>query len=241
MNPTADANAARLERKRLAAAAALERVPQGCRLGLGCGSTVEVFIRLLAEKLRNGFEVRAIAACKGSEALARELSVPLFPAEELFPLDMVVDGSDEVDSQLRLIKGGGGALLHEKILASAAREFVVIAEAEKLVERLGKFPLPVEVAPFGVEETVERVRREARAVGCEGELRLRKAASGEVYVSDGGHWIYDCAFGEIVDAEGLAERLDGIAGVMGHGLFLGMANCVLLGEDDGVRVLGEAT
>lgn len=226
-----------LERKRAAAKAALSLVPEGCSLGLGCGSTVKMFIHLLGEKVRQGFKVRAITACKESESLSMDLGVPLCSAMELFPLDMVVDGSDEIDSHLRLIKGGGGALLHEKILANAARDFTVIAEGEKLVACLGRFPLPVEVAPYGVVGTVEQIRQEASRLGCEGELRLRQDISGAPYVSDGGHWIYDCAFGKILDPEGLAAVLDGIAGVLGHGLFLGMATRVILGEKGGVRVL----
>lgn len=227
----------KLERKRMAAAAALERVPQGCRLGLGCGSTVSEFIRLLGEKIRGGLSVRSIAACGGSEAAAREAGVPLESSEDLFPLDMVVDGADEIDGSLRLIKGGGGALLREKILASSAREFIVIAEGEKLVGQLGKFALPVEVSPFGASAILSRIRREAADVGCEGDVALRRNGGGEMFVSDGGHWICDCAFGRIPDTEALADRLDRIAGVMEHGLFLGMVDVVMLGEDDGVKVL----
>ena len=232
-----NSSGAALRRKQAAAAAALSRVPQGCRLGLGCGSTVAEFIRLLAARIGEGLAVRAIAACGQSEALARRLGVPLHPAAEMLPLDVMVDGSDEIDPSLRLIKGGGGALLHEKILAGAAREFVVIAGAEKLVARLGRFPLPVEVAPFGCAGTLERLRREAAALGCEGEMSLRRDGEGGHYVSDGGHWICDCAFGAIPEPEALAAALDGIAGVLGHGLFLGMADRAILGEDDGVRML----
>ena len=228
---------ASVEHKRAAAAAALERLPQGCRLGLGCGSTVAEFIRLLAARMGEGLRVRAIAACAQSGELARELGVPLHAAEEIFPLDVLVDGSDEIDASLRLVKGGGGALLYEKILAAAAREFVVIADAEKLVARLGRFPLPVEVAPFGCVGTLEQLRQVAAEFGCRGEVSLRRGGDGKPYVSDGGHWICDCAFGVIAHPEGLAAALDGIAGVLGHGLFLGMANRVILGGEDGVRVL----
>ena len=230
----------RLERKRAAAAAALERIPKGCRLGLGCGSTVNEFIRLLGEKVRGGFSARAIAACTQSESVAREAGVPLEESpEDLFPLDVLVDGADEVDNRMRLIKGGGGALLHEKVLAVSTRKFIVIAEGEKLVDQLGKFPLPVEVAPFGFAGTLERIRKEAEKAGCVGDIALRRDDKGEVFVSDGGHWICDCAFGTIPDPGFLSIRLDGIAGVMGHGLFLGLADVVLLGKEDGVQVLGE--
>ena len=229
----------KLERKRAAAAAALERIPHGCRLGLGCGSTVNEFIRLLGEKVRDGFSVRPIVACTQSEAVAREAGVPLESSEDLFPLDMVVDGADEIDASMRLIKGGGGALLHEKVLAGSTRKFIVIAESEKLVDQLGRFPLPVEVAPFGFAGTLERIREEAADVDCTGDIILRRDGEGKVFVSDGGHWICDCAFGKIPDPESLVVRLDGIAGVMGHGLFLGMANTVLLGDGDGVKILGD--
>ena len=232
---------AAVQRKRAAAAAALEQVPEGCRLGLGCGSTVAEFIRLLAARMGEGLSVHAIAACRESKALAQASGVPLLPAEEIFPLDMLVDGSDEIDPSLRLIKGGGGALLYEKILAGAAREFVVIAEEEKLVARLGRFPLPVEVAPFGCAGTLEQLRREAARLGCEGEISLRRTGDGKPYVSDGGHWICDCAFGAIPWPEALAAALDGIAGVLGHGLFLGMANRAILGGEDGVRKLQAET
>lgn len=228
----------KLERKRAAAAAALERITPGCRLGLGCGSTVNEFIRLLGEKVRAGFSVRSIAACTQSETVAREAGVSLESSEDLFPLDVVVDGADEIDASMRLIKGGGGALLHEKVLAGSTRKFIVIAEGGKLVDHFGKFPLPVEVAPFGFTGTLEHIHEEAAKIGCVGDITLRRDGEGEVFISDGGHWICDCAFGKIPDAESLAVRLDGIAGVMGHGLFLGMADVVLLGEEDGVKVLG---
>ena len=154
-------------------------------------------------------------------------------------LDVLVDGADEVDDWMRLIKGGGGALLHEKVLAVSTRKFIVIAEGEKLVDELGKFPLPVEIAPFGFAGTLERIRKEDEKVGCVGDIVLRRDGNGEVFVSDSGHWICDCAFGKIPDPEFLSIRLDSIAGVMGHGLFLGLADVVLLGEEDSVLVLGD--
>ncbi|MCY4035751.1 MAG: ribose-5-phosphate isomerase RpiA [Hyphomicrobiales bacterium] len=231
----------KLERKQAAAEAALESIRKGCRLGLGCGSTVNEFIRLLGEKVRRGFSVRAIAACTQSEAVAREAGVPLEESsEDLFPLDVLVDGADEVDIRMRLIKGGGGALLHEKVLAFSTYKFIVIAEGEKLVDELGKFPLPVEVAPFGFAGTLKRIRKEAARVGCVGDIALRRDGNGKVFVSDAGHWICDCAFGNIPDPESLSIRLDNIAGVMGHGLFLRLASVVLLGKEDGVMVLGDS-
>ena len=216
--------------KRAAARAAAERIEDGCRLGIGGGSTVAAFIPFLGERVRAGLEIRAIAASKESEALARAEGIPLASAEELFPLDLLVDGSDELDAQLRLVKGGGGALLHEKILAAAARRFWVIAEERKLVERLGRFPLPVEVAPFGCAGTVTQVREVAAAFGCAGEVGLRRRSDGSPWASDGGHWICDCAFGAIADAETLAAALEAVPGVLGHGLFLGMAERAFLGD-----------
>jgi ribose 5-phosphate isomerase A len=151
----------------------------------------------------------------------------------------VVDGADEFDAELRLVKGGGGALLREKIVAAAAKRMVVIADESKEVERLGAFPLPVEIDPFGAQATLRHVERAAEELGLYGKVGLRRDTDGHVFVTDGDHLLLDCAFGAIADPEALADRLAAIPGVVEHGLFIGMATAIIVAGRDGVRTLGQ--
>ena len=153
-------------------------------------------------------------------------------------LDLTVDGTDEFDPALRLIKGGGGALLREKIVAAASKRMIVITDSSKAVETLGKFPLPVEVNRFGVEATRNLIVRESALAGSSGEIRLRTDASGAPFVTDGGHYIFDCAFGIIPAPEDLAARLTAIPGVVEHGLFLGLASAVISAGAQGITLYG---
>jgi len=220
-----------MEPKARAAARALELVRPGMRLGLGSGSTAELFIRGLGERVHEGLRVVGIPTSRATEALARSLGIPL--ALELDgPLHLAVDGADEIDPALNLIKGRGGALVREKIVARAAQRFIVIAEESKLAETLGRTPVPVEVMPFLRTATVARLAE----TGARPELR-----GGAIpYVTDNGNYIVDCAFAHpLADPVTLAARLDAIPGVVGHGLFLGMASAAVLGGETGVRVLGQ--
>lgn len=224
------------ELKIKAAAAALEFVEDGMRLGIGTGSTAEEFVRLLAEKVAGGFRVEGVPTSERTARLCLELGVPLKSLDELPELDLTVDGADEVDSALRLVKGGGGALLREKIVAWASARMIVIADETKLVPTLGKFPLPVEVNPFGLGATRLAVEKAARKLGLSGEIRLRQSGDG-VFVTDGGHYILDASFGLIPDAEALSSALHAIPGVVEHGLFIDIADVAVIAGADGVKVI----
>ena len=219
-----------------AAQAALEHVEDGMRLGIGTGSTADEFVRLLAEKVAGGFNVQGVPTSERTARLCVELGVPLFSLDDLPELDLTIDGADEVDGSLGLIKGGGGALLREKIVASASSRMIVIADESKLVETLGQFPLPIEIAPFGKTSTWLAVERLAARLGLTGDIVQRPDKDGP-YLTDGGHFILDASFGRIPDAEALANGLVAIAGVVEHGLFLNMANAAIIASQSGARTL----
>ena len=222
--------------KEEAAIAALGYVEKGMKLGLGTGSTAEFFVRALSEKAAR-FNIRATTTSERTEALAKSLGIALFPLAELAPLDLTVDGADELDEHLTLIKGGGGALLREKIVASASRKMIVIADDKKLVTRLGAFPLPIEVVVFGWQVTAQQIEEHARRTGCKGKIERRVVKDGSPFITDNGNYILDCTFGSIPDAKALAAQLGGIPGVVEHGLFIDIATLALIGGEAGVRVM----
>ncbi|HEV2553303.1 MAG TPA: ribose-5-phosphate isomerase RpiA [Bosea sp. (in: a-proteobacteria)] len=224
--------------KKLAAARALELVTPGMRLGLGTGSTAKHFVDLLGARVAEGLDVVCVSTSEVTEAQARALAIPMSTLDETPELDLTIDGADEVDRELRLIKGGGAALLREKIVAAASARMVVIADDTKLVERLGRFPLPIEVVPFGLEATRRAVLAAMEAAGAPGELALRRRPDGSILLTDGGHYILDAHPGVIADPEGLAAALTAIPGVVEHGLFLGLASAAILAGRDGLIVLG---
>ena len=212
--------------KKIAAGKAVEYIRNGMTLGLGTGSTAYWAIQAIGEKVKQGLSVRAVATSVQSESLARELNIPLMPFSDVDRLDITIDGADEVDDKLNLIKGGGGALLREKIVAAATRFYIIIVDDSKLVRHLGKFPLPVEVAPFGWELTQRRLTE----LGCTPKMRM----AGDVpFLTDNQHYILDCAFGEIVDPAALHQRVSGITGVMEDGFFIDMADIVIAGSSTG--------
>jgi ribose 5-phosphate isomerase A len=223
--------------KRAAAARALELVEPGMRLGLGTGSTARHFVELLGERVRAGLRVVAVPTSEVTQRDAQRLGVPLTTLEETPALDLTVDGADEIAPDLSLIKGGGGALLREKIVASASARMVVIADESKWVATLGRFPLPIEVVPFGLAATRRAVEAAAAAAHCPGPAVLRQTKDGLPFVSDCGHWILDAALGRIPDPGALADRLARIAGVVEHGLFIGLAQTAILASLDGVRLV----
>jgi ribose 5-phosphate isomerase A len=210
------------QEKEAAARASLRFVKDGQVVGLGTGSTAAYFIRLLGEQVKNGLKIRGIPSSDRSREQAAGLGIPLTTLDECQQIDVTVDGADEVDPQLRLIKGGGGALLREKIVASATKYYVIITDATKRVPVLGKFPLPVEVIKFA--QAV--VRRRIETLGAAVELRL--GTDGKPYLTDENNYIFDCRFGQIPDADELARQLSAMPGVVEHGLFIGMANVVLV-------------
>jgi ribose 5-phosphate isomerase A len=222
--------------KRQAAARALELVRPGMRLGLGTGSTAAHFVALLGERVRTGLKVVAVPSSNATAAQATGLGIPLATLDAVPELDLTVDGADEIAPDLSLIKGGGGALLHEKIVACASARMVVIADASKCVAVLGRFPLPVEVVPFGLAATERAIARAVGAPGAAAEIKLRKR-NGRAFVTDSGHWILDAALAAIPDPGSLAGRLAAIPGVVEHGLFVGMAHTAIVAGADGVRVI----
>lgn len=224
--------------KKQAAARALELVRPGMRLGLGTGSTAKHFVDLLGARVAEGLDVLCVSTSEVTEAQARSLSIPMSTLDETPELDLTIDGADEVDRELRLIKGGGAALLREKIVAAASARMVVIADDTKLVERLGRFPLPIEIVPFGMEATRRAVLAAMAGAGAAGDLVLRRKADGSVLVTDGGHWILDAHPGVIPQPEALATALAAIPGVIEHGLFLGLADGAILAGAAGLTVLG---
>ena len=225
--------------KREAARRALDLVRPGMRLGLGTGSTARHFVDLLGERVGQGFDVICVPTSEKTRVQAEALGVRLTTLDETPELDLVVDGADEIDRALRLIKGGGGALLREKIVAAAASRMVVIADDSKLVDRLGAFPLPVEVVPFGLESTRRHIAKAAAGLGLAVEMHLRAQNETAPFITDGGHNILDCAFGAIGDPAALSAALQAIPGVVDHGLFIGMAQGAILASANGVRILGE--
>ncbi|MEK1932323.1 MAG: ribose-5-phosphate isomerase RpiA [Pararhizobium sp.] len=219
-----------------AAAAALDYVEDGMRLGIGTGSTAEEFVRLLAEKVASGFRIEGVPTSERTARLCVELGVPLKSLEELPELDLTVDGADEVDAKLRLIKGGGGALLREKIVACASSRMIVIADETKVVDTLGAFKLPIEVNSFGLAATHIAVEKLAARHGLSGEIVVRASGDGP-FMTDGGHLILDASFGRIPDADALACELNAIPGVVEHGLFIGIASLAIIAGPAGARVM----
>ncbi len=222
--------------KRQAAERAMAEVRPGMRLGLGTGSTARHFVDLLGEAVGRGLDVLGVPTSEATRRQAEGVGIALTTLDDCPELDLVIDGADEVDGALRLIKGGGGALLREKIVAASAKRMVVIADSSKRVERLGAFPLPVEVVPFGLASTRKRLTEGCTALGLTGAIALRRTGDG-VFVTDGGHYILDCAFGAIADPVTLAARLGELPGVVDHGLFLGLASTAIIAGPDGVEVL----
>ena len=211
--------------KILAAQKSLEFIRDGMVVGLGSGSTATHFIQLLGEKVKQGLKIRGIASSRASEDLATSLTIPIVDFSTCPQIDVTIDGADEIAPGLALIKGGGGALLREKIVASASKRFIIVADSSKVVAHLGAFPLPVEVIPMAAP----LVARKLRELGINPNIRHHN--NGEDYITDEGNLILDCQCGAIEDAEKLAASIRQIVGVVEHGLFLNMANLALIASD----------
>ena len=222
------------DQKKAAAEAALDYVKDGMKVGLGTGSTASHFIHALAGAVKKGLKVECVPTSKATYDLAKSLGIPLVNFETVPYLDLTVDGADEFDPKFRLIKGGGGALLSEKIVASSSRHMVVIADESKRVETLGKFPLPVEVVPFGVKATAWKMERALKFLKLEGKMALRVNGK-QPFRTDGGHCIIDIKIGAIPDPERLDAVLNTTPGVVETGLFLGICGIVLMGTPKGVE------
>jgi ribose 5-phosphate isomerase A len=223
--------------KRAAAARAIEFVRPSMRLGLGTGSTAAHFVELLAERVRAGLDVIAVPTSEATRALATRLGIALTTLDDTPELDLTVDGADEIGPDLTLIKGGGGALLREKIVATASARMVVIADESKCVPVLGRFPLPIEIAPFGATATQRMVGAAVADAGHAVPLPVRLDGNGHAFVTDGGHWLLDAQLRRIADPTALASKLSAIPGVMEHGLFIGLAQAAIVAGPDGVRLI----
>jgi ribose 5-phosphate isomerase A len=223
--------------KRAAAERALTFVRSGMRLGLGTGSTARHLVDLLGERVRAGFKITAVPTSEATRAQAERAGIALTTLDETPELDLTIDGADEIAPDLSLIKGGGGALLREKIVATASAEMIVIADESKWVQTLGRFPLPVEIAPFGATVTQRAIEHSAAQTGSPGPAPLRKTQNGHAFVTDGGHWLVDAQLQRIADPQALAARLSAIPGVMEHGLFIGLARAAILAGPGGIRIV----
>lgn len=219
------------QEKQAAARASLRFVQDGNIVGLGTGSTAAYAVKFLGEKVRTGLMIRGIPTSVHTKELAASVGIPLTTFEEFQQIDVTIDGADEFDNNLNLIKGGGGALLREKIVASASSQLVIIADSSKQVPVLGKFPLPVEIIPFAEPLLAKRIA----ALGA--EVKLRRSADGNPFVTDEHHHILDCHFGKIPDPPALARKLSDMPGIVEHGLFIGMASVVLLARGSEVQEL----
>jgi len=225
------------EKKKNACLLALDYVRPGMNLGLGTGSTANIFIELLAEQVKHGLEVVCVPTSVASHDLAHSLGIALTTLEQSPQLDLTVDGADEFDNDLVLIKGGGGALLREKIVATASKTMVVITDDSKQVEVLGKFPLPIEVIPFGEASTLIAIKRVAGKLRMQGAVELRKRDDATPFITDSGNHIYDCRFNALKTPGQLATALNAIAGVVEHGLFIDIASAILIGDNKGAHVV----
>jgi ribose 5-phosphate isomerase A len=224
------------ELKKAAAVAALDYVKPGCRLGIGTGSTAEAFIRLLGAQVAKGLEVTGVATSERSAELCLGLNIPLATLDQLPHLDLTIDGADEIGPGLNLIKGGGGALLREKIVAGASDQMIVIADESKIVQQLGAFGLPIEINRFGHQATCQAISAAGAGIGLSGSVRLRETGQGPL-ITDGGHWLVDASFGRIDDPWALSSALLDIPGVVQHGLFLSMAKLAIIATGSGIRLL----
>ena len=223
--------------KRTAAAKALDFVSDGMKLGLGSGSTAELFVELLAPRVRGGQKLLCVPTSERTATLARKLGLTLASLDDLAPLDLTVDGADEADRNLDLIKGGGGMLLREKIVAASSKKMIVIADESKLVPRLGKFPLPVEVVEFGHKATAARLGAAFTGLGYKQVKVTLRQKDGAPFKTDSGNPIYDCHIGAIQNAAKLGAAIHTVPGVVEHGLFVGIAATLIIAGPGEVEVI----
>jgi ribose 5-phosphate isomerase A len=219
--------------KQLAAEKAVGLVQPGMVVGLGTGSTAIFATRKIGELLQTGElkDIVAVATSRATDEEARRLKVPMMDDSIPQPVDITIDGADEVDPHFQLIKGGGGALLREKIVAQTSARVIIVVDESKLCERLGKFPLPIEVLNFGWKSQYQYIE----SLGA--KISVRKHSDGSTYLTDSGNLIFDCNFGSIADPRALALKLGGRAGIVEHGLFIGIASEVIVAGENGIREL----
>jgi ribose 5-phosphate isomerase A len=223
--------------KRAAAARAVEFVRPGMRVGLGTGSTAKHFVEQIGERVRSGLKIIAVPTSEATLSDAKRCGIELTTLDQTPELDLTVDGADEIGPDLSLIKGGGGALLREKIVAAASARMIVIADCSKMVTTLGRFPLPIEVVPFGLLATERAIEKAISAIQQPGPLTLRQGKDGHPFVTDSAHWIVDAALDRVVEPAALAHALSGVPGVVEHGLFIGLVHMAIIGGPDGVEII----
>lgn len=225
------------EKKVKAAQKAMEYVENGMKLGLGTGSTAAKFVDLVGAAVADGLDVLCVPTSEATREQAAALNIPLTTLDETPHLDVTVDGADELDEKLRLVKGGGGALLREKIVATSSDKMVVIADDSKYVKTLGQFPLPIEVVQFGLKSTLNMIEGLAVRVGCSGDIKQRMKEDGSPFITDNGNFILDCHFGQIEKPEALSGALTQVPGVVENGLFLNIADVAIIAGEDGITLL----
>ena len=225
-----------VEKKILAAQKAFEYVEDGMKLGLGTGSTADEFTKILSDNVKNGLDVVCVPTSENTKDLAESLNIPLASLENLNFLDLTVDGADEVDDDLSLLKGGGGALLREKIIAFNSKKMIVIADDTKKVSKLGEFRLPIELIKFEHKITINRVLEKLENIGYSGTAELR-VINGNPFKTDSENLIYDLSIGLIEEPAIIDNLLNSIPGVVENGLFVDMANIVIIGEQNGVKII----
>ncbi len=218
------------ELKRLAGEKAAERVKDGMVVGLGTGSTVKYTILKLGEMVKEGLDIVAVPTSKATEKLAKEMGIKLANLDDFERIDLTIDGADEVDANLNLIKGGGGALLREKMIAYYSNYEIIVVDERKISNVLGSFPLPVEVVKFGYKRTM----RTLKTMGCTPEIRRK---NGDIFVTDNGNHIVDCKFAEIRNPEEIEVEINMVPGVVENGIFANLANEVIVGTKNGIEVL----
>lgn len=224
--------------KQQAAARAVDYVTNGMKVGLGTGSTSELFIKLLGARVQAGLDVVGVPTSERTAEFARSLGIKLGALDDLAPLDLDVDGADEADYNLDLIKGGGGALLREKLVAASSKKFVVMIHGPKLVDKMGSFPLPVEVIEFGHKETAKRIAAAIAACGYGAVPMSLRMKNGVVFKTDSNNVIYDFAFGPVMaDTAKLATALSCVPGVVEHGLYIGIATTLIVARPEGIEVI----
>ena len=225
-----------VEKKILSAQKAFEYVEDGMKLGLGTGSTADEFTKILSDNVKNGLDIICVPTSENTKNLAESLNIPLASLENLNFLDLTVDGADEVDDNLSLLKGGGGALLREKIIAFNSKKMIVIADDTKKVSKLGKFRLPVELIKFEHKITINRVLEKLENIGYPGTAELR-VINGNPFTTDSENLIYDLSIGLIEEPDIIDNLLNSVPGVVENGLFVDMANIVIIGEQNGVKII----
>lgn len=219
-----------MNEKQIAAEKAVEFVQSGMILGLGTGSTFNFFLRKLSEKIKNGLQISGVSTSNSTTSLALSYNIPLVYINEVEEIDLTIDGADEVDKQFNGIKGGGGALLYEKLIASISKRNIWIVDHSKIVEKLGKFPLPVEIIPFGYKQTLNKIKQ----AGLNPSLRIK---NGEIFQTDAGNYIIDLSLRKIENSQKLSNDIKLLSGVVENGLFVNTPDLVLVGYEDGVKVL----